>query len=113
MLTQLGELMTVSPIGLIYNEEEPAKNLFEISLLLEDADMKNTYQLVIEVLDMDENLHSSLRVITCPSIISPENTSFVYELKAQDIEKDILNYSIQSGLDANLFDLKDGNSSQY
>ena len=114
MLTQLGELMTVSPIGLIYNEEEPAKNLFEISLLLEDADMNNTYQLVIEVLDMDENppLILTGNSPALHQLSVPENTSFVYELKAQDIEKDILNYSIQSGLDANLFDLKeDSNSS--
>ena len=76
--------------------------------------MNNAYQLVIEVLDMDENppLILTGNSPALHQLSVPENTSFVYEPKAQDIEKDILNYSIQSGLDANLFDLKeDGNSS--
>ena len=107
LITQLGELMTTSPNGLPFIADAPLGNLFEVHIFLQDADMNNTYQIQIEVLDMDENppvitsgISNSLHELSVP-----ENNLFVYELIAEDIEKDVLDYSIKSGLDADLFEL--------
>ena len=116
LLTQLGELMTVSPSGLSYNSEDSTKNFFEVTLFLEDADMNNSYQLSIEVLDMDENPPNILTGISpgLHQLSVPENKRFVYEVIAQDIEvePELLEYSIQPTLDGDLFELnQEGNQS--
>jgi hypothetical protein len=113
-LTQLGELLTVSPGGLLYYPDDPAKNFYEVTLVLEDADMNNTYHVSIEVLDMDENppflITGNSPALHQVSVF--ENSRFVYEIMAQDIEveSNLLQYSIQPGLDATFFELNQENN---
>ena len=109
-ITQLGELITVNPSGFLFDSKDPQKNIYELAIFLQDADMNNTYNVSVEVLDKDENPPVILTGISNAfhELSVSENEVFVYELIAEDIEKEVLEYTLESGLDANLFKLESG-----
>ena len=106
-LTQLGELVTINQTGLRFDSNDPNKNFYEVEILLEDSDQNNTYHVTIEVLDEDENppVIVTGRSRAAHEVSVSEGTTFVYELIAEDEEQQNLNYSLEFGLDSDLFEI--------
>jgi hypothetical protein len=101
--------MTVSPRGLTYNPDDPSKNFFELNLFLEDGDQNNTYKVSIEVPDLDENppVIKSGKSQARHDVSILENQLIVYEVIAEDIEKENLDYTLYPSVkDNDLFEFE-------